>query len=292
MKKVTSILSTIVCLIILTTACGDKKLKDYKETKSGLKYKFETENPKAQQAQIGDVLIAEMKITFNDSVLFDNLGEPTRLFMVKESDFEGDLYEGLRMMHVGDAATFAISADSIAKMGAQMPPFYKAGNSEIVFYYIKVQGIVTAAELDKERQEQEALLEIAKNSEQDSINAYIQRNNIKQKPTESGLYYIETLKGTGSKIDIGKTITINYTGKLLNGTVFDSSLEEGREPLEFVLEEGRMIKGFTEGLLKMREKGKATLIIPSNLAYGIGNPQSPIPPYATLIFDIEVLNVK
>ncbi len=292
MKKVTSILSTIVCLIILTAACGNKNLKDYKVTKSGLNYKFDIENPKAQQAQIGDVLVAEMEILFKDSLLFSNLGEPTRLFMVKESDFIGDLYEGLLMMHVGDAATFAISADSIAKMGAQMPPFYKAGNNEKILYYIKVKEIVTAAELEKEQQEQEALIEIAKNSEQDSINAYIKRNNILQKPTENGLYYIETVKGTGNKVDTGKTITINYTGKLLDGTIFDSSLGEGREPLEFVLQEGMMIKGFTEGLLKMKENGKATLIIPSKLAYGIGSPQSPIPPYATLIFDIEVLKVK
>lgn len=292
MRRVASFLTAVVCLIILTTACGNKKFKDYEKTDSGLYYKFEVENKKNQQVKNNDLLVAEMRVSLNDSVLFENLGNPERLLMVKESDFKGDLTEGLRMMHVGDVASFAVSADSIAKMGAQMPTFYKSGEDQRVIYYIKLHSIVTEDQLKKEKEAKEAEIEIAKNSEQDSLNAYIQRNNIKQKPTASGLYYIETLKGTGAKVDTGKTIVINYTGKLLNGQVFDSSLGEGREPMKFVLQEDLMIKGFTEGLLKMREKGKATLIIPSKIAYGEGNPQSPIPPYATIVFDVEVLEVK
>ncbi len=292
MRRVVSILTAVVCFVILTTACGEKKYKDYEKTKSGLYYKFELENKKAQQAKEGDLLVAEMRVTLNDSVLFENFGDPQRLLMVMKSDFKGDLTEGLRMLHVGDVAFFAISADSIAKMGAQMPPFYKSGEDQRVIYNIKVHSIVTADQLKKEKEIQEAELERAKNAEQDSINTYILKNNIKQKPTESGLYYIEIKKGNGDKVDTGKTITMNYTGKLLNGQIFDSSLGEGRKPMEFVLQEDMMIKGFTEGLLKMRKNGKATLIIPSNLAYGAGNPQSPIPPYSPIVFEVEILDVK
>ncbi len=294
MKRVLSAATAIVCLIILTVACSNGKdtFKDYKKTETGLYYKFEIENKKEQQVQIGDLLVAEMKVTLDDSLLFDNFGDPQRLMMVVESDFKGDLAEGLRMLHLGDVAYFAIAADSIAKIGVQMPPFYKSETGQRIVYYIKLHSIVTEEELMQEKEQQEKELMVLESSEQDSIDTYLAKNNIKQKPTQSGLYYIETLKGTGQNIEIGKTITMNYTGKFLNGEIFDSSLGEGREPMEFVLQEDLMIKGFTEGLLKMKDKGKATLIIPSKLAYGKSSPQSPIPPYATIIFDVEILNVQ
>lgn len=294
MKRVLFATAAIVCLIILTVACSNGKdtFKDYKKTETGLYYKFEIENKKEQQVQIGDLLVAEMKVTLDDSLLFDNFGDPQRLMMVVESDFKGDLAEGLRMLHLGDVAYFAIAADSIAKIGVQMPPFYKSETGQRIVYYIKLHSIVTEEELMQEKEQQEKELMVLESSEQDSIDTYLAKNNIKQKPTQSGLYYIETLKGTGQNIEIGKTITMNYTGKFLNGEIFDSSLGEGREPMEFVLQEDLMIKGFTEGLLKMKDKGKATLIIPSKLAYGKSSPQSPIPPYATIIFDVEILNVQ
>ncbi|NLJ81615.1 MAG: hypothetical protein GX330_00610 [Bacteroidales bacterium] len=294
MKRVLFATAAIVCLIILTVACSNGKdaFKDYKKTETGLYYKFEIENKKEQQVQIGDLLVAEMKVTLDDSLLFDNFGDPQRLMMVVESDFKGDLAEGLRMLHLGDVAYFAIAADSIAKIGVQMPPFYKSEAGQRIVYYIKLHSIVTEEELMQEKEQQEKELMVLESSEQDSIDTYLAKNNIKQKPTESGLYYIETLKGTGQNVEIGKTVTMNYTGKFLNGEIFDSSLGEGREPMEFVLQEDLMIKGFTEGLLKMKDKGKATLIIPSKLAYGKSSPQSPIPPYATIIFDVEILNVQ
>lgn len=292
MKRLVLIGTAIVCLVILTTACGDKKYKGYKKTDSGLYYKFEVENPDGQQPGEGDVLVAELTYKLEDSVLFDNVGKPQRVFQIMKSDFPGDINEGLKMMHVGDVVTFAVSADSMEKLGMQMPPYYKSGMDERFYFHVTLHSIVTKKELENEQAEIEAQIELTKNSEQDSIDAYIAQNKIKQKPTETGLYYIEIKAGTGNKVDTGKTIKINYTGKLLNGTVFDSSLGEGREPMEFVLQEGMMIKGFTEGLLKMREKGKATLIMPSKIAYGEGHPQSPIPPYSPLIFDIEILEVK
>ena len=292
MKRLVSVVAAFLCLMVLTSSCKEKKYKDYEQTESGLYYKFEVENPNGQQPQLGDVLVAEVEVSLGDSVLFDNIGDPKRFFQLMDSDFPGDLNEGLKMMHVGDVATFAVSADSMAKLGMQMPPFYTAGTDARFFFKITLHSVVTKSELEKEQAEMEAKIEIAKNSELDSIAVYIQRNNIKQKPTASGLYYIETLAGTGAKVDTGKTIKINYTAKLLNGTIFDSSIGEGREPMEFVLQEGLMIPGFTEGLLMLKEKGKASLLIPSKLAYGSGNPQNPLPPYSPLVFEVEVLEVK
>ena len=121
------------------------------------------------------------------------------------------------------------------------------------------------------------------------LQVYLDENNIDAEPTQSGMYYIETLEGTGSLPDFGNTVTVHYEGKFLDGEVFDSSTDSG-EPFSFTLGLGQVISGWDEGISYMKNGGKATLIIPSNLAYGADGRGS-IPGYSTLIFDVELLSI-
>ena len=109
--------------------------------------------------------------------------------------------------------------------------------------------------------------------------------------TESGLGYIMVKEGSGVQAEKGKTVSVHYTGKLTDGTKFDSSLDRN-QPIEFVLGEGRVIKGWDEGISYLKVGGKATFIIPSNLAYGERGAGGVIPPNATLIFDVELVDIK
>ena len=111
------------------------------------------------------------------------------------------------------------------------------------------------------------------------------------KITESGLKYIVEVVGTGEQAVAGKTVSVHYTGKLLDGKVFDSSRKRG-EPIEFQLGTGRVIKGWDEGIAMMRVGGKAQLVVPPNLAYGASGAGGVIPPNATLIFDVELVAVN
>jgi FKBP-type peptidyl-prolyl cis-trans isomerase FkpA len=123
-------------------------------------------------------------------------------------------------------------------------------------------------------------------------------------PTESGASGVTTLQmtditvGTGTVATSGKSVTVHYTGWLYNtgtadhhGSKFDSSRDRG-QPFTFVLGTGQVIAGWDQGVAGMKVGGQRTLVIPPSLAYGDRSPGSGIPPNATLVFDIELLDVK
>ena len=109
--------------------------------------------------------------------------------------------------------------------------------------------------------------------------------------TPSGLTYLITKKGMGRGSKKGDTVVLHYTGMLTNGVKFDSSRDRG-EPLAFKLGAGQVIKGYDEGLSKLRVGDHAILVIPSNLAYGTKGAGDVIPPDSKLIFVVEVVDVK
>jgi FKBP-type peptidyl-prolyl cis-trans isomerase FkpA len=107
---------------------------------------------------------------------------------------------------------------------------------------------------------------------------------------EGGLRYEDVREGTGEVAEAGRTAVVHYIGWLPDGTQFDSSHDRG-EPFEVVVGEGRVIRGWDEGLPGMREGGQRRLVIPYGMAYGPGG-MGPIPPRATLVFDVELLEVR
>ena len=111
--------------------------------------------------------------------------------------------------------------------------------------------------------------------------------------TESGLRYQFIQRGSGKKAENGKTVAVHYEGSLENGKVFDSSYPR-KKPIEFRLGQGQVIEGWDEGIALLQVGDKARFVIPSDLAYGPSGAGGviPIPPHATLIFDVELMDVK
>ena len=109
--------------------------------------------------------------------------------------------------------------------------------------------------------------------------------------TNSGLRYKIIQKGNGIQAQKGKTVSVHYEGALVNGQVFDSSYKR-KQPIDFVLGIGQVIPGWDEGISLLKVGDKARFVIPSHLAYGSTGAGGVIPPNATLIFDVELMNVK
>ncbi len=131
-------------------------------------------------------------------------------------------------------------------------------------------------------------------SDDETIQNYLSSNNITTAQKQpSGLYYVPVLANpAGVRAVATKTVSVLYTGRLMDGTVFDASANNNNVPISFVLGTGRVIAGWDEGIALMHKGEKAQLLIPSALAYGSRGAGSSIPPNAVLRFDVELTDVR
>ena len=297
MKKVT--LLATAAMAIVFGACSDSKFDGYTKAENGLHYKFFNHDEAGQKVQLGDGIIISYVISKekNDSVIVDSKsvsqdGSGAVTFTMRKSSFAGSFEDGMMMMAKGDSAAFIVSADSFfLKTNGQneLPKGFSPGeNLKGIF---KIREIRSAKEIEenqkKQKAEQEALAAEMQVKEKPAMDKYLADNKITAKPTTTGLIYIEVKKGSGPNPNPTDIVKVHYTGKLMDGTTFDSS--EGKDPVEFPL--NRVIPGWTEGLQLMKKGGKAKLIIPSAIGYGAQG-GGPIPPYSPLVFDVELLDIK
>ena len=123
-----------------------------------------------------------------------------------------------------------------------------------------------------------------------AVPAFAAQEAKKTVTTASGLKYVDVVVGKGASPTTGKTVKVHYTGTLENGKKFDSSVDRN-EPFSFTIGVGQVIKGWDEGVMTMKVGGERKLIIPSKLGYGARGAGAAIPPNATLLFDVELLDV-
>ena len=204
----------------------------------------------------------------------------------------------LRYMRVGDSAIVRVDINEFPQR------FPGTENDSILLYNLVTTDILNEEEFDARQQAEQAELEVARNAvrarepEMLEFAADVHRQyqagtleNIQELP--SGLRYVIHEEGTGKEADPGMGVVVQYIGMLSsNGTVFDQSFERG-EGIPFPLGGGRVIRGWDEGIAELREGDRATLIIPSELAYGErGTPGGDIPPGSELLFYVEVEEVQ
>jgi FKBP-type peptidyl-prolyl cis-trans isomerase len=287
MKNLTKLMIALVAIAALGIGCS--KYPGFKKDKQGFYYKFYIENKGEVQPQMGDIVFLTYTMRTIDSVLVENA--PLR-DQITESEYPGDIYAAIQKMHLGDSATFILDCDTFAYyFWRQENPF----DSKDLYFDLKLNEITPKEEFEaiqaERARQQEAMFEEYRIEEDSLINDYIIKNKIKVTPTENGLYFMKKVSGKGKAVEKGSKVLVHYIGKLIDGTDFDSSVERG-EPIELQVGAGQVIPGWEEALLLMRGGDKATVLIPSKLAYGSRGFGYVIPPYAPLIFEMEVVSVE
>jgi len=275
MKKI--FLAVVICALSLSTFAQTKteasnkskkvkiKLNTEYTTESGLKYKI-TEKDKGAQVLKGDKVTVHYTGTLTNGTKFDSSKDRNQPFSFKVGS--GQVIkgwdEGLALLNVGDKATLII------------PPAIGYGERA-------VGSIPANSTLNFD-------IEVIDTKTAPSAKPYevAGKDTVKM---QSGLKFIKVASGTGAKPALGSTVSVHYTGYLMDGKIFDSSIERD-EPIEFQIGRGMVIKGWEEGIALMQVGDKMRLIIPSELAYGPSGAGGVIPPNATLIFDVELVNVK
>lgn len=276
----------VAFLISCDMLSGDKT--GFETTDSGLQYRLVDVNDDAPAPVNGDILSLVLTYSVDDSVLFntDMIPEKNMKLQMQDTAYAGDLYEMLGMMHLGDSAVFMLDAESFMTKTAGAPTVPPIMQDKMLTFNLKLINIQTEQEMQDEMMAnaQKRMVE-----EAELLKTYVAENNYDVEPTESGLYVIVTEQGSGPKPKQGDKVKVHYTGTLLDGSKFDSSLDRG-QPFEFNIG-GRVIGGWNEGIALLNVGSKAKLIVPSHLGYGERGAGQDIPPNSPLIFDVELIDI-
>lgn len=258
---------------------------------SGL-YFIEEKKGKGLQPDTGDICIVKLSVSeLNGLQLFSNFNSsPLTIEYGKQFDTRGFM-QGLGLMRKGGKAKFIVpSMIGVGNYGMQgveafTTLLYEVELLDIILYETEVNQ--KKQEEKRRNTEREKITDI----ERVKLDDYLKRNGITQKPLSSGMYYVESKNGNGKQVQHGNTVEVHYKLYNINGDVLDSSFDNG-SPFKFVIGTGAVIEGWELGIKKMRQGAQATLIIPSNMAYGINGRGENIPPNTTLIFDVELVSVN
>lgn len=272
-------------------ACSNSNSSDFKEDVSGLKYRFLKKENSEKKAFVGAVLNLQMKFyDASDSLLF-NTEEIMGDFwfqLPKPSHGGGSFEDGLLLMNEGDSLEFFVNAKNFFKFSQKNEIPQNVSDTSFVHFFVKINTIFSEqefvaykADLHEERTREEDM----------NLKQYLIIQKITEKPTESGLYFLSHEEGNGLQIAENDIVTIHYVIKFLDGTVFDDT-KEREKPFKFVVGDPYVIDGLNEGVKLMKNSGKATLITPSKLAYGVNGFETFIAPYTTLIFEVEIIEVE
>lgn len=300
MRKINSILLSAGMLVASVGVMSCQKRTE--TTSDGIEYTFIKEGK--EKPTDGEYVVYHFTAkTATDSTFLSSYDQPTPAYLQYSDSTPGisGIDEVFSNLKKGDSVVVKAAAEKV--FGPNLPPFLALGQDVTISI-----GVIEILKEEVFQDYFNDLFEASQKKQTDTdikiIEDYVAENNLNATKTESGLFYVIEEEGDGPEVEEGSTVGVNYTGYVLDGTVFDTSLEEvarannkfmeGRpyEPIEFQVGMGRVIPGWDEGLQHLRKGSKAKLLIPSTLAYGNQQVSPEIKANSVLIFDLEVTDVK
>ena len=294
-------LMTLAVASVLMYGCASESSEV--TTDSGMKITFLKRGDGQAAPEDGQILTLNMKYEDERGVeLFntDLQGGPVAMQYIDSVWAQsGMIYEALRLVKKGDSVTFKLPASDFYETTFNMPvPDSIDAASDITFNLCLVDHMsrdeyiaFQREQYEKQRAEMAVSMEEKLVEDGATIDAYLTENGIEAETTASGLRYVITEAGSGDTPEAGQNVSVHYRGTLMDGTQFDSSYDRG-EPLSFPIGRGQVIKGWDEGIALLNKGAKATLYIPSPLAYGERGAGGAIPPFAILKFDVELVDFQ
>lgn len=280
----------VMLMFFLVSSCLNKsKYPGFSRGRHGIYYQLHKIGEEIEKAAPGDFVTADITYqTMNDSVFFTG----RRKLQITDPRFRGGIDDCFMMLAEKESATFIISASDFFHLTLQsdLPSFLKEDDMmKVVLDIIEIQ---TEEEFLKEKEAFLHWIEDFGDYEKIILKQFLDQEQLPVKPEKDGIYRIILKEGSGIQIEPGDTVTINYEGKFLNGKFFDSTIKRN-QPFQFVYgTEWQVIKGLEEALSMMTEGEKSLFIFPSEMAFGReGSSTGIIPPYTSLIFEVEVLDV-
>lgn len=304
---------SILTVILMVSSCGEQD--GFKTTDSGLEYQFVSKGTSGNQPEEGQIITLNLSmVSEEDSILMQASNMPIQkveqLWSIK-----GGIEEAFSMMSEGDSIIVKVKAGDLYQRTWQMPVPPNIKEDQLITCVIGLEKIYDADEFQK----QQALARVEeiddyrkqtlydKKDQMDTdvaiIDAYLKKNNITAETTENGLRYVILEEGAGPKPQVGDQVQVNYTGNVLEGGYFDTSVEEKAKefglhdprrpygPFEFVLGTGGVIHGWDEGIALLSEGAIARLYIPSPMAYGDQQKSEVIVANAILEFEVELVGI-
>ncbi len=304
---------TGLAVIVILASCGNQD--GFETSDSGLQYKIVTKGSSGVQPTEGQVVTLNLAMSSGDSIIMEASEMP--LQKVEQMwNVKGGIEEAFAMLSKGDSIVAKVKAGDLYERTWQMQVPANVNPEDIITCAIgmeeiyeveefqRMQAMAQVEEIDAYRIQ--ALQESQEQMDTDIaiIDAYLAKNNIEAQTSKSGMRYTVLEEGTGPKPQIGDKVQVIYTGNVLEGDFFDTSVEEkakeyglynpGRTygPFEFILGTGGVIHGWDEGIALLNEGAKARLYIPSPMAYGDQQRSEVIVANAILEFEVELVGVN
>ncbi len=270
-------------------SCSNNRHPDFLQSKSGLYYKFFSLGGGDIPQKFDYIRIKyQMFPVPNKDQTMPLTGE--KFFQLNFSDDNKHFQEALMMLNVGDSAAFVFSYKKAIGF-LEMDSI--SGHADEILLHIKIVEIIPAEKYLQKYLKLNQWMNIKDFEEQKTLNKYLLNNNISQSCFSNGIYFISQRAGEGEMISQGMNVLLNYRGTFLNGEIFDDTYNINSKPFTFAVgTSGQVIPGLEIAVKKMKNKGKAKIIISSQLGFGEkGSSTGIIPPNTTVIYEVEILRV-
>ena len=280
-----------IFILSLLMSCGrNTEYPGFSRGKEGVYFQLHKIGESTRKAMFSDYITADIEYaTLSDSVFFKG----RRKLQLNNSKARGSIEACFRMLAEGESATFIVSADEFftKTLETSLPVYFQSG--DMMKIKLDIIEIQTQKEYNHEKEAFLNWIDDFGDYEKIILQQFLMEEEIPAQPTEAGLYYFCLKEGTGKKVEKGDTVTVNYEGRFLNGKFFDSTIRR-KQPFQFVYgTEWQVVPGLEKAIGIMKEGGRSLVILPSELAFGQeGSSTGIIPPFTSLIFEIEIIAIN